>query len=101
MKPMEKLIGIQDDLYRLRIEKIVERLIREKESFQSLDQYDMTESLTDLMKIKIPPDEFLNISDNELSEKVRKVMAVKALFCLLDDFTPEQKQIFNRTVSGR
>ncbi len=101
MKPIEKIIGIQDDLYRLRIEKIVERLIREKESFQSLDQYDMTESLTDLMKIKIPPDEFLNISDNELSEKVRKVMAVKALFCLLDDFTPEQKQIFNRTVSGR
>ncbi len=98
---MEKPVGMQENFYRPRIEKIVERLIREKEIFQNLDKYEMTESLTELMKIKIPPDKFFTISDNELSGKIRKVMAVKALFCLLDDFTPEQKQIFNRTVSGR
>lgn len=101
MNATEKIIGIQEDFYRVRIEKIVEQFIREKESFKNLDKYNMTESLAELMKIKISPENFLNISDEELSEKIRKVMAVKALFHLLDDFTPEQKQIFNKAVGGR
>ncbi len=101
MKAREKLIGMQEDFYRVRIEKIVEQLIGEKESFKSLNKYHTTESLTELMKMKISPENFINISEKELSEKIRKVMAVKALFSLLDDFTPEQKQIFNNAVGGR
>ena len=62
MKAREKLIAMQEDFYRVRIEKIVEQLIGEKESFKSLNKYDMTESLTELMKMKISPENFINIS---------------------------------------
>ena len=100
MKAMQKFTEMSEDFYRARIEKIVEKLISEKESFKNLDKYNTAESLAELMRIKFSPENFLRISENELAEKVRKVMAVKALSHLLDDFTPEQKQIFNKTVSG-
>lgn len=97
---MQKLTEMSEDFYRGRIEKIVEKLISEKESFKNLDKYHTAESLTELMRIKFSPENFLRISENELAEKVRKVMAVKALSHLLDDLTPEQKQVFNQAVSG-
>ncbi len=93
---------LKKDVYRLRITPIVKRLIEKSEAFQQeLDKTQIVEALTNAIQKKFPLPQFLAMSDETLSRKIEKVMAIRALAGLLDDLTPEQKLSFNNAVAGR
>jgi len=89
------------EIYRFRVTKIVDRLLKESEVFQEeLNRDDLIESLTDEMQ-NLSVEEFLMTDDNELKGIIGRMIAVDMLSKLADDFTPEQKKIFNEAVEGR
>ncbi|OQX16449.1 MAG: hypothetical protein BWK80_40180 [Desulfobacteraceae bacterium IS3] len=89
------------EIYRFRVRKIVDRLLQESPVFQEeLNRDDVIESLTDEMQ-KFSFEEFLMIDDNDLKGRIGRMIAVDMLSKLIDDFTPEQKRIFNEAVEGR
>lgn len=41
------------------------------------------------------------LDKNDLAGRIRKIMTTKALSGMLDDFTPEEMEIFDAAVEGR
>ena len=93
---------IEKDAVSARISRIVENLM-EKESWfrEKLDQEEMVNYVSGLIEKYLSPEEFQYIDDEDLSERVDKVLAYRAASGMLDDFTPEQMEIFDAAVEGR
>jgi len=90
----------QKEVYRIRVSKIVDRLMRDSEVFQEeLDQGDLVELLTNEMR-KFSLKEFLLIDDDDLSRRIGRIIALNMLSKLSEDFTHEQKRIFDEAVGG-
>jgi hypothetical protein len=97
---VEKMIPAKE-IYRIRVEKSVDRILKESKVFQEeLNREEVIESMTDEMQ-KFSLREFLMIDDEDLKERIGRMIAVDMLSKLTDDFTPEQKRIFNEAVEGR
>jgi hypothetical protein len=89
------------EVYRIRVEKSVDRLLKESEVFQEeLNREQVIESLTDKMQ-RFSPREFLMIDDEDLKGRIGRLIALDLLSKIGDSFTPEQKRIFNEAVNGR
>ena len=89
------------EIYRFRVTKIVDRLLKESEVFrEELNRDDLIKSLTKKMQ-RFSIEEFLMIDDDDLSRRIGRLVALDLLSKLSDDFTPEQKRIFNEAVNGR
>jgi hypothetical protein len=88
------------EIYRIRIAKIVDTVMKEDEIFQEeLNREKTVEFLIKIMQ-KFSVEDFLGIDDAELKKRISRLMAWNMLSGLLDDFTPEQKRIFNEAVRG-
>jgi hypothetical protein len=88
------------EIYRIRIAKIVDNVMKEDDIFrEELNQDKIIEFIINIMQ-KISVEDFLGIDDAELKKRIGRLMAWNMLSGLLDDFTPEQKRIFNESVRG-
>ena len=93
---------IEKDAVTARISRIVENLM-EKESWfrEKLNLEEMVNYVFGLAKAKFSPEQLQAIDDEDLSERIDKVMAIHAVGGMLDDLTPEEMEIFDAAVEGR
>ncbi|OQX16736.1 MAG: hypothetical protein BWK80_39905 [Desulfobacteraceae bacterium IS3] len=88
------------EIYRIRIAKTVDTVMKEDDIFrEELNRDKVIEFLISIMQ-KFSVEDFLGIDDAELKKRISRLMAWNMLSKLLDDFTPEQKRIFNEAVRG-
>jgi hypothetical protein len=83
----------------LRISKIVDKLVEEDEVLRSVDKTQIMESLSDLMKD--PPSDLTSITDDELTQRIERVMFIEAMSGMLNDLSPEQMRAFEAAVKRR
>ena len=93
---------IEKDAVTARISRIVEDLM-EKESWfrEILDRQETIDHVFSLVEQYLSPEELQEIDDLDLAGRIRKIMTTKAVAGMLDDFTPEQMEIFDAAVEGR
>lgn len=84
-----------------RVSPIVEKLIQGDSLFQDkLDKDEMIQLMVSLFA-KFSPEELRAISDKELTKRIESILVIEAMAGLLDDFTPEQMEMFDAAVEGR
>ena len=93
-------VSIEKDTALSRISAIVEDSIQKETVFQNLDKAELIKIFSNLLD-KTSPTKVLSLDDEELSDRVNGVMAIEAMSHLLDDFTPEEKEMFFDAVEGR
>ncbi|NET56806.1 MAG: hypothetical protein F6K47_11775 [Symploca sp. SIO2E6] len=93
---------IEKNAVTARISRIVENLMESDRFFQKkLDQQETIDHVFSLVEQYLSPEELQGIDDNDLAGRIRKIMTTKAVAGMLDDFTPEQMEIFDAAVEGR
>ena len=83
-----------------RLSKIVDRLIKENEAFKIIDKPKLIEFFSDMIK-RLPFEQMTFITDDELTQRIEKIIAIEALSGILSDLSPEQIEAFNIAVKRR
>ncbi|MBD2496828.1 MAG: hypothetical protein KAF91_10065 [Nostoc sp. TH1S01] len=90
------LINYQSNFQKL--PEIVTTLIDNNPIYQeNLDKQEMIELINRLFDPKSVPD-INNISEEELTKRVKSILSLHLVSGMLNDFTPEQMQIFDEAV---
>ena len=84
-----------------RISPLVAKVIQSDSLFEELDQDQMVEIISDLSEKHSSPAEFRAMPDDELTRRIRRVMAGEVMYNLLSDFTPEQRAEFEAAIPKR
>lgn len=93
---------IEKDAIAARISRIVEHLMESDRYFQEkLNLVEMVNYVSGLIEEHLSPEELPEIDDEDLSDRIHKVLTLEAVSGMLDDFTPEQMEIFDAAVEGR
>ncbi len=74
-------------------------LISEEDIFKRIDKNKLFKSLSAMLD-KLPLEQ-TSIPEDELTKRIRKIMAQEATFGLLDVLTPEQLEAFETSVKWR
>jgi len=89
------------DVYRFRLNPLVTQLLETDEVYsEEFDQNKILQYLISEMEI-IPPEQFLAITNNELIERLERLMALELVYGLLDDLTADEIQLFDEAIAGR
>ncbi|NET56808.1 MAG: hypothetical protein F6K47_11785 [Symploca sp. SIO2E6] len=93
---------IEKNAVTARISRIVENLM-EKETWyrEKLDRGEMVNYVSGLIEEYLSTEELQEIDDEDLSDRIRKVLTLEAVSGTLNDLTPEQMEIFDAAVEGR
>ena len=93
---------IEKDAVTARISRRVEELM-EKESWfrEKLNLEEMVNYVSGLIEEYLSTEELQEIDDEDLSDRIDKVLAFEAISGTLNDLTPEQMEIFDAAVEGR
>ncbi len=85
-----------------RISAIVKNLIANNSVYQErLERELMIERMYELFTRPNLGDDVETITDDDLSQRINKILAVEAMVGLLDDFTPEEMAIFDEAVKRK
>ncbi|GAB4279404.1 MAG: hypothetical protein Fur0025_06650 [Oscillatoriaceae cyanobacterium] len=96
---MQELSVVKDTVIS-RISAIIDKLLASDSLFQErLDKSELLQIFSNILD-KVSPQELIGLDEEELTDRVDKVMATEAMSRLLDDLTPEQIEIFDAAVSG-
>jgi len=60
----------------------------------------MIDMLVDLFS-QFSPEEFMTITDNQLTDRIDSILVLEAVSGTLNDLTPEQIKIFDEVVEGK
>ena len=92
----------KNDIYRSRIAAIVDRIMEEDEIYreEGMDRTEIIEYLIDLMQT-FSPDKFNAIANNDLTKRIRRIMATELASGMLNDLTPEQMKIYDEATTRR
>jgi hypothetical protein len=97
---MQEIINYNQELIN-RISPIVEKLFQSNSLYLvKLNKQEMIEILVDLFG-KFSPEEFMAITDNQLTDRIDSILVLEAISGTLNDLTPEQIKIFDEAVEGR
>ncbi|RAM50334.1 hypothetical protein BLD44_021135 [Mastigocladus laminosus UU774] len=97
---MQEIINYNQELIN-RISPIVEKLFQSNSLYLvKLNKQEMIEILVDLFG-KFSPEEFMAITDNQLTDRIDKILVLEAISGTLNDLTPEQIKIFDEAVEGK
>ncbi|GGA44191.1 hypothetical protein [Okeania sp. KiyG1] len=83
-----------------RISEAIDQVMESKSIYQELDKNQLIQTFSTLLD-RVSPQILLPLNDERLKKRVRRVMATELLSTILDDFTPEEKEMFNAAVEGR
>jgi hypothetical protein len=85
-----------------RISAIIENLIADNSVYQErLNQHQMIQKTYELFTKPNSGDDIDTIAEDDLTERISKILAVEAISGLLDDFTPEEMAIFDEAVKRK
>jgi uncharacterized membrane protein YheB (UPF0754 family) len=88
----------RDELLK-QMSELMDKLITEEDIFKRIDKNKLFKSLSPMLD-KLPL-ERISIPKDELTKRIRKILALEAMFGLLDDLTPEQLEAFEASVERR
>lgn len=83
-----------------RITAIVDKIIQEDSIYEELDRNDLISTLSNLFN-KLDPQELKLLDDDEFEKIVSRIMSIKLIYGMLDDFTPEEMARFDESVKRR
>ncbi len=85
-----------------RISAIVKKMIANNSVYQErLTQDKMIQKIYELFTKPNSGDDIDTIAEDDLTERISKMLAVEAISGLLDDFTPEEMAIFDEAVKRK
>ena len=85
-----------------RISAIVKKMIANNSVYQErLTQDKMIQKIYELFTKPNSGDDVDTIAEDDLTERISKILAVEAISGLLDDFTPEEMAIFDEAVKRK
>jgi hypothetical protein len=85
-----------------RISAIVKYLIANDSVYQErLEQDKMIQKMYELFTKPNSGDDIDTIAEDDLTERISKMLAVEAISGLLNDFTPEEMAIFDESVKRK
>ena len=85
-----------------RISAIVKKMIANNSVYQErLTQDKMIQKMYELFTKPNSGDDIDTIAEDDLTERISKILAVEAISGLLDDFTPEEMAIFDEAVKRK
>jgi len=85
---------------KIRISMLINKLVDENNNFMNIDKYRLIESLSNVLK-RIPLESVNSITDNELSDRLKKIMLVEVMSKILSDLPEEQVGVFDKNVKRR
>ena len=84
-----------------RISEMIDQVMENDSLYQEeLDRDELIETFSKILD-RVSPQILLPLNDEQLKERVDRVMSTELLWRILDDFTPEEKEMFNAAVEGR
>ncbi|MEB3339460.1 hypothetical protein [Okeania sp.] len=84
-----------------RISEIIDQAMENDSLYQEeLNRDELLETFSKILD-RVSPEILLPLNDERLKKRVRRLMATELLWTILDDFTPEEKEMFNAAVEGR
>ncbi|WP_199249406.1 hypothetical protein [[Phormidium] sp. ETS-05] len=93
-------LSVMKDTVISRISAVIDKLLASDSLFQErLDKSELLQIFSNILD-KVSPQELIGLDEEELTDRVDKVMATEAMSRLLEDLTPEQMEIFDAAVSG-
>lgn len=90
--------GVDKDHLFMSIERILDSLLTEEELFNTVDKNKILELIKETIN-KIPENE-IPLSEEELTKRIRKILALEAMSGILEDLTPEQLEAFESSING-
>lgn len=94
--------SIQEQTTYKRISAIVKNLIANDSLYQERLQEDrITQKIYQLFTQPNSGDDIYTITEDDLTERISKILAVESISGLLNDFTPEEMAIFDEAVSRK
>ncbi|MFQ6062271.1 MAG: hypothetical protein ACE5J9_03740 [Methanosarcinales archaeon] len=84
----------------LRISNIVDKLIEDSEVFKKVDKTKLMEFFSSMIE-KSLPGQLTSITDDELTQRIEKIIAIEALAGMLNDLSPAQMEAFDKAVKRR
>jgi len=84
-----------------RISEMIDQVMENDSLYQEgLDRDELIQTFSKILD-RVSPQILLPLNDEQLKERVDRVMSTELLWRILDDFTPEEKEMFNAAVEGR
>lgn len=85
----------------LRISPIVDRLLQSEHNYQDKFSFDEIMQVFSNLLEEVDAEEILNLKQEELTNRIKRVIAIEATAGMLNDLTPEQIELFDAAVEGR
>ena len=84
-----------------RISEMIDQVMENYSLYQEeLDRDELMETFSKILD-RVSSQILLPLNDEQLKEKIDRVMSTELLSTILDDFTPEEKEMFHTAVEGR
>jgi hypothetical protein len=84
-----------------RISAIIEKLIEKNSLYkEKLDKEEMIQHLAKFVD-KFSPEYVKSINQDELTNRINKILVIEAVSGTLNDLTPEQIEMYDEAVEGR
>lgn len=97
---MQQVMSVKENFLGHVVE-IIDKLMNQNNLYQErLIRSEITQRIVELLG-KISIEEIQVISDDDLTNRIDDMMMIGAVAGLLNDFTPEEMQIFDEAVEGR
>ena len=93
----------KQDIYRLRLKPFVEQEISTDKDGVYLEKCrheEWLDYITEEMAY-LSPQQLMTITDDDLKGRIGRLMALKVMYGMLNDFTPEQMKIFDECLIRR
>ena len=97
---MQELSVVKDTVIS-RISAVIDKLLASDSLFQErLDKSELLQIFSNILD-KVSPQELIGLDEEELTDRVDKVMVIEAVSGTLNGLTSEQMEIFDAAVEGR
>ncbi|MEC4990720.1 MAG: hypothetical protein SAJ37_18465 [Oscillatoria sp. PMC 1068.18] len=93
-------INIAKEAALSKILEIVEELLEKDNLFKTLNKNELRKIFAQTLD-KVSPEEIISLDNDDLRTRVDRIMAIELLSGMLDDFTPEEIEIFDAAVEGK
>ena len=81
-----------------RISEMIDKIMYEEKLFQEINKNEVLKSVLEMLTD--PSIELNEISDEELYERLKRILAIEALSEILKGLSPEQIKLFDETVKN-
>jgi hypothetical protein len=88
---------VSKNIILIRLFEMIDRLIKENDIFQTVDGIKLKSFLSKIIN-RVPVGKIAYISENELKERTKRLLAIEVFYEFMDDFSPSEKEIFKESM---